>query len=79
MPDYFNQLDRKYKERVEVSQEAFELGQIYINEKVVGPTSFADCVHIATATLSKVDILVSWNFKHIVHFDKKCLVPTYDL
>ena len=26
-----------------------------------------DCIHIAVATLSKVDILVSWNFKHIVN------------
>ena len=28
---------------------------------VVGSISFDDCVHIATVTLSKVDILVSWN------------------
>lgn len=65
--DYFNQLNRKYTEKVEVSQEGFALGQAYIKEKVVGPTSFDDCIHIATATLSKVDILVSWNFKHIVN------------
>jgi len=26
-----------------------------------------DCIHIATATIYKVDILVSWNFKHIVN------------
>jgi hypothetical protein len=39
----------------------------FVNEKVVGETSFDDCLHIATATLNKVDILVSWNFKHIVN------------
>ena len=39
----------------------------YVTEKVVGPTSFDDCVHIATATICKADILVSWNFKHIVN------------
>jgi hypothetical protein len=39
----------------------------YIEEKVVGKTSFDDCLHIATATLYKADILVSWNFKHIVN------------
>jgi len=65
--DYFNQLDRRYMERIEVSREGFTLGRTYVDEKVVGPTSFDDCVHIATATLSKVDILVSWNFKHIVN------------
>jgi hypothetical protein len=40
---------------------------MYIDEKVVGRTSFDDCLHIAAATLNKVDILVSWNFKHIVN------------
>jgi hypothetical protein len=35
------------------------------------PESFtADGLHIALATVAAVDILVSWNFKHIVRFDK---------
>ena len=35
------------------------------------PESFAaDAEHIALATVSQVDLLVSWNFKHIVRFDK---------
>ena len=38
-----------------------------INEKVVGKTSREDCLHIALATIHKADILVSWNFKHIVN------------
>ena len=43
---------------------------MYINEKIVGETSLGDCQHIATATLNYADVLVSWNFKHIVNFDK---------
>lgn len=39
----------------------------YIEEKVVGQTSQSDCIHIAIATLNHVDVLVSWNFKHIVN------------
>ena len=65
--DYFAQLDPTKTERVEVPPEAFSLAETYVDEKVVGPTSFVDCVHIATATLNKVDILISWNFKHIVN------------
>jgi predicted nucleic acid-binding protein len=38
--------------------------------KVVGPASSNDAAHIALATMSKVDLVVSWNFKHIVHFEK---------
>lgn len=65
--DFFNDLDQQQTERVEVTPDGFALAQRYVAEHVVGPTSFDDCVHIATATLSKVDILVSWNFKHIVN------------
>ena len=50
-----------------MTEEAFELAQKYLDEKVVGPTSADDCIHIATATINKVDFLVSWNFKHIVN------------
>ena len=38
-----------------------------MNEKVVDEISLDDCIHIATATLNKVDRLVSWNFEHIVN------------
>ena len=38
-----------------------------LNEKVVGKTSRNDCLHIGIATVNRVDILVSWNFKHIVN------------
>lgn len=37
---------------------------------MVGPASSADAAHIAAATVAEVDMVVSWNFKHIVHFDK---------
>ncbi len=30
----------------------------------------ADAEHIAAATIAEVDIVVSWNFRHIVNFDK---------
>ncbi len=43
---------------------------MYIRDKVVGKTSRADCLHIALATIHNVDILVSWNFKHIVNINR---------
>ena len=46
------------------------LADKYIAAKVVGKTSRADCQHIAKATLSKADVLLSWNFKHIVNLDR---------
>jgi len=42
----------------------------YLAAGVVGPGSASDAHHIAIATVAQADLVVSWNFKHIVHFDK---------
>lgn len=57
-------------ELVSVNQESIELANEYIKEKVIGQTSLDDCIHIATATINKVDLLISWNFKHIVNIQR---------
>ena len=57
-------------QRVELTEEAIKLAETYIDEKVVGRTSLEDCRHIAMATIHKVDVLASWNFKHIVNLDR---------
>lgn len=53
-----------------MTEEAIQLANKYITEKVVGKTSLEDCRHIALATISKVDVLASWNFKHVVNLDR---------
>jgi predicted nucleic acid-binding protein len=57
-------------EFLEINDEAVELALNYIGEKVVGQTSFADCLHIALATINRADYLISWNFKHIVNVQR---------
>jgi hypothetical protein len=57
-------------DQVQVTQEREDLQQAYLEAKVVGPASAADALHIAVATVQGVELVVSWNFKHIVHFDK---------
>ena len=57
-------------QRVELTEEAVKLADSYITERVVGKTSLEDCRHIALATINKVDVLASWNFKHIVNLDR---------
>ena len=54
-------------EKVQLTDEARQLADKYIAENVVGKTSYDDCCHIALATIHKVDVLASWNFKHIVN------------
>jgi hypothetical protein len=57
-------------EPVPVSDEALDLLAAYEARRVLGPRFRSDMLHIALATVADVDVLVSWNFKHIVRFDK---------
>ncbi len=57
-------------EFVEETDIAVELATEYITENVVGKTSYPDCLHIALATINQADILISWNFKHIVNVER---------
>jgi predicted nucleic acid-binding protein len=65
--DFFASIPKSHIEYVEITKDAVQLADTYITEKVVGKTSRNDCLHIAVATVNRVDILVSWNFKHIVN------------
>ena len=46
-------------EFLETTTEAIDLASKYISEKVVGQTRFADCLHIALATINRADSLIS--------------------
>ena len=52
---------------VALSHEAEELAQAYIDGGAIGASMRVDALHIALATVARVDVLVSWNFKHIVN------------
>jgi len=68
--DFCDSLPLWQIERVALTEEAKALADKYIAEKVVGQSSLADCRHIAIATITHADILVSWNFKHIVNVNR---------
>ncbi len=68
--ELLQRFDSEKFERVELTEEAIKLADTYIAEKVVGKTSLEDCRHIALATINRVDVLASWNFKHIVNLDR---------
>lgn len=53
-----------------LSDEAEALATRYLEHGVIPPRFEADGLHIAVATVAGVDLLVSWNFRHIVRFDR---------
>ena len=54
-------------EIVQLDAEAMDLADAYIAAGVIAPKMRVDAQHIAMATVGRVDVLVSWNFKHIVN------------
>lgn len=54
----------------ELTDEIIELADIYLRRGILSSNYRNDARHIAIATVIGSDLLVSWNFKHVVHFDK---------
>ena len=59
-----------HREYVELTEEAALLAQRYIDAGVIGAAKRVDAQHIAIATPSHVEVLVSWNFRHIVNLQR---------
>ena len=57
-------------EELLLTDEALDLADAYQARGILTPKYYDDGAHIALATTNELDVLVSWNFKHIVHFDK---------
>lgn len=57
-------------EMLAVSREAEDLAAAYVTDGAIGARMRADAPHIALATVARVDVLVSWNFKHIVNLTR---------
>lgn len=82
-PDFVKDLKSKIPadcyRYLDLDDESIELAETYINEKILGKTSLDDAYHIAIATVNRLDVLVSWNFKHIVNYDKIKLFNSINL
>ena len=59
-----------HTETLRLDAEARELAEAYLAAGVLTPRMRADAQHIAIATVGRVDVLVSWNFKHMVNLQR---------
>lgn len=50
-----------------VKDKARNLAKILVAKKAVPEKASADALHIAVATIEKIDFLATWNFKHIAN------------
>ena len=68
--DVINRIPEGHREYVIQDEEVIELADKYIAEGAVTMKFYEDALHISIATINKVDVLVSWNFKHIVNINR---------
>ncbi len=57
------------------TEEMFMLQRHYKREGIVTEKSMEDTLHVTIASVARCDLIVSWNFKHLVHFEK---IPKYN-
>jgi len=59
---------------LEDSAEVRELVSLYIQNGLLSPNHMEDLTHAAIATVNEMDMLVSWNMRHIVKHRTRTLV-----
>lgn len=67
---FFLALPEEHMERVVITDEVLTLRDRYIDAGILAPVRIDDAAHVALATVAEADLVVSWNFRHLVHFEK---------
>ena len=57
-----------------LSAEAEDLAKIYVRDGVIPERKLDDAMHIAIATCQNIDVLLSWNFRHLANFRKQLAI-----
>ena len=65
----------EYSKVLKISSDVLALREAYLQSKILTKKSSNDALHVALASVNKCNVIVSWNFKHIVHFQK---IPLYN-
>ena len=63
----FNHLSEIKYNLITVDDSIVQLAEKIISGGILTQKHFDDCEHIAAAILSDCDLIISWNFKHIVN------------
>ena len=57
-------------QRIAITDEITALADAYLAAGALGRSHIDDALHVAAATVARADVIVSWNFKHIVNFQR---------
>lgn len=62
-----------------VGEESRRLAREYVRRGVFSPATIDDALHVATAVTSRRDIVVSWNFRHLVNRRRRALINEFNI
>jgi predicted nucleic acid-binding protein len=68
--DLSDRIPESSLERVALDDDVQSLAEAYIEAGVLTPTHDSDALHVAAATIARADVIVSWNFRHMVNYDR---------
>jgi hypothetical protein len=57
-------------EEIALTPQVYELSQAYVAATVLSPKWAFDAIQVAAATVAGADLILSWNFEHLVNFDR---------
>jgi hypothetical protein len=62
-----------------ITESILALARRYRDESIFSPAMEQDSIHVAAAVLTRQDVLLSWNFKHLVNRRRRGLVNQFNL
>lgn len=55
------------------------LAGLYITHQIIPPKKLVDALHVAIATVNEMDILLSWNYRHLANINRKHRIQTVNV
>ena len=62
-----------------VNREMKDLAQMYLDANIFTAVMFNDALHVAVAVLERQDVLLSWNFKHLVNRRRRAMISEVNI
>jgi len=75
----FNLINKYTPIELEITEEAEELTEAYMNRSIVAQNKRDDAFHVAVATASEIDAIITWNYSHLANLRKAELFNAVNL
>lgn len=64
---------------VQSSDEINHLAELYIENGIIPRSKLPDAYHVAIAVVNEMDILLSWNFRHLANVNREARINAVNL